>query len=369
MSDGVRQRKSGKWEARLTVNGRRKSKYAATKKEAQVKYLALQNEAGLGYSETPSEMTVAEYLDRWLADTVRPNRRYKTVTSYERVVENHIKPHVGPLRLGKLVAAHLKGFRSALAARKGDDAVGKHTIWYACIILKAAMRSASGDGLIPVNPFADVRLEKPATKKMTPWTMVDAQRFFAHTEDKKDRLLAFYVLATATGLRHGELLGLRWEDINFDAGTISVRRSLEERTEGAFALGEVKTAKSEGTISVAKTALSALRAHKLRYGAAGKGEAAGFVFTTRNGTFYRQTNVRKSFKARAKAAGVTPITVHSLRHTCATLLLESGEDLKNIQALLRHADFSTTANTYAHVTAKAKALTAGRMDALFTEET
>lgn len=370
----IRQRSDGKWEGRLTVHGKRKSVYADRKEDLLKKLDALRLQAG-----TPllsgSEMKLGEYLDFWLRSEVQPKRRYKTYESYRYTVENHIKPHIAHIPLQKLNP----GVMLALAEAHRATKTKAPTSWYARIILKIAVRQAVFPlRLLNTNPFADVRLEKPPTRDMKTWSMAEAKKFFAVAEDREDRLWAFYVLGVLTGLRHSELLALQPSDFDFKAGTLSVSKQLLEKrippppdappdTDGTteFSLEPAKTKASKATIPVPPEVLAVVKKHlenEFR-----KGRRQPFLFMTKNGTHYSQANVRKAFKTSVKAAKVTKIRIHDFRHTCATLLLEDGKDLKDIQFLLRHANYTVTANTYAHVTTKKARAIADSMGRMFRE--
>jgi integrase len=372
----IRQRPDGKWEARFTVHGKPKSVYAATKQEVIKRLDELRATAGIPLS-SGAEMKLGEYLDFWLRTIVKPKRRYQTYESYRHTVEKHIKPYLGHIPLQKLNPGLMLMLEEAHKAQ--GDKFRAATSWYARVVLKIAVRQAVFPlRLLNLNPFADVRLEKPATRKMQTWSMEDARKFFSSAEKRKVRLLAFYVIGVLSGLRHSELLALKATDFDFKVGTLSITKQLLAKrikppegsppgTEGTteFSIEPVKTKASEGVIPVPNEVLDIVKTHMANELA--KGRRHEFLFMTKNGTHYEQTNVRSAFYRTVKAAGVPRIRIHDFRHTCATLLLEAGKDIKDIQYLLRHANFTITANTYAHVTTKKARAIADTMGELYRQ--
>lgn len=354
----VRERDDGSWEARLPISGVRKSAYAATKGEALAALDRLRLEAGLGYSRG-NDMLYREYAEAWLRDTVLTSCKPKTYESYFNTLRLHVTPYVGGLALKDITPATLKSIETALRAKK----VGKASNRYARAIFRLSINAAKRDGLIRENPFAEVRMPGYKPAKRPTWSMDEAQKFFKAAEDHWF-LHAFAVLAVSEGLRHGEMLGLRWADIDFKARTIDVKFQLEESRgkPTIFSLVPPKSDASRAKIVLTDACASALIRHREKM--LKKGIRSEFVFVTKNGTHFLKSNVTRAFQSVIKSAGVPRIRIHDLRHTCATVLLEAGADLKEIQLLLRHSQFSITADTYAHVTPKMAAATAAMMDGL-----
>jgi integrase len=181
-----------------------------------------------------------------------------------------------------------------------------------------------------------------------------------------DRLAALYVLAIATGMRQGELLGLRWQDVDLDAGRLTIRHTLRL---GTRELAEPKTERARRTLRLGADSLLALREHRRRQ--LGERLAAGrrwvdgdFVFTTSIGTPLDSRNVTKAFQRILAAAGLPHQRFHDLRHACATLLLEDGEELGVVSRILGHSHIATTADVYAHLTPAMLERSAARMDAI-----
>ena len=176
------------------------------------------------------------------------------------------------------------------------------------------------------------------------------------------------MLAVGTGMRQGELLGLKWEDVDLEAGTLQVRRTLSTATGGGFRFGAPKTAKSRRSVKLPGAAISALKRHRRaqleeRMRLAGLFADHGLVFASRVGTpVSRQDLVARSFKPLLKRAGLPDVRFHDLRHTCATLLLGRGVHAKLVQELLGHSTISVTLDTYSHVLPGMSDAAAGAMD-------
>lgn len=373
----VVRRKNGTWEAKLSLGydaaGKRIRKvvYAPTKAAALNALATLRLEAGKGYV-SGDRLTLAEFLERWLQDHVDKKCRYKTQKSYRDVVTRYIVPCLGTLKMTEIRPTTMDGFIAALGKLKYVGKGGKPTVgvppastFYACNVFKIAIRWAAAKEVIDRNPFADVRLVHPVQRVSEPWTVEDAGTFFNYVESRNEPLAALFKVDALTGLRHGELLALRWTDVDLKTGTISVAHTLEERLDGGatrFSLQPVKTKSSVATIAIPDVAVAALREHRLRAGATGISE---FVFMTRNGTHYLQTNVLYKFKKLCLEAGVPVLRVHDLRHTCATLLRKAGMGLDRVQAQLRHSDIAVT-QRYAHVTPEVTRDNAEAMDGMFS---
>jgi integrase len=195
---------------------------------------------------------------------------------------------------------------------------------------------------------------------MRPLSAAEARRLLEAAGEAGDRLEAFYVLALHTGMRRGELLGLKWEDIDLGSvgkpATLRVRRTLTRTGNGkGLALGEPKTKKSRRTVRLTPRAVDALKRHRARQAeeklkAGALYEDLGLVFATEGGTPINPSNIRqRSFAPLLKKAGLPGITFHDLRHTCASLLFQRNIHPKFVQELLGHASVAITLDTYSHM--------------------
>ena len=295
--------------------------------------------------------TVGDYLDRWLSDAVRGTVRESTFSRDRYLVTNHIKPTLGRLKLKNLNALHLQSFyRERL-----DSGLSGSTVQKIHHILHKALSQAVKWNLIPRNPADAVKAPTASSTKEThPLSASEARRLLERARD--DRLEALYVLAFHTGMRRGELLGLKWEDVDLDGPTIRVRRTLTRSENGRrLSLGEPKTKKSRRIVRLTPRAVEALRRHRAKQAeeklkAGNLYQNQGLVFTTGCGTPINPSNLlRRSFAPLLKSAGLPRITFHDLRHTCASLLFQRNVHPKLVQELLGHASIALTLDTYSHM--------------------
>jgi integrase len=292
-------------------------------------------------------MTIGEYLDRWLAD-VRDTVRKSTHEGYEYAIEPHIKPALGRIKLKDLNPAQIRWFyRDRL-----DSGLSPATVHKQHVVLHKALKAAVADGLIPRNAAAGLKLPRITREEIAPLTEEESRRLLETVRGA--RLEALYVLALSTGMRLGELLALKWEDVDLEGGRLRVRRTLTHAGK-AFVLGEPKTKNSRRTIRLTKGANSALKAHLSRQfeemeRMGSLYQPGGLIFATEGGTIVNPSNLRnRSFKPLLKRAGLPPIRFHDLRHTCATLLLSKSVNPKVVSEMLGHASISITLDIYSHL--------------------
>ena len=219
-------------------------------------------------------------------------------------------------------------------------------------MLKSALEHAVREEEIPRNVARNVRTGTPRPRRFNPLTTDEARRFL--TAAQRHRLTALFELALRTGLRKGELLGLRWEDVDLDAGTASIRRTLQRTTSRGLATLPTKTISSERRIALPASCVASLRAHRVQQAreeeqAGPNWQGSGYVFTRPDGHPIEPATLTRHFNALLRDARLRPIRFHDLRHSTATLLLEQGVELVVIKELLGHAHIGVTATVYAHV--------------------
>ncbi len=292
-------------------------------------------------------MTLGEYLDRWLKD-VLDTVRQSTYQGYEYAIRPHIKPALGRIKLKDLSPAHARWFyRDRL-----DSGLAPATVHKLHVVLHKALKAAVADGLVPRNVTAELKLPRITREEIDPLDAKGARRLLEAA--RGDRLEALYVLALNTGMRQGELLALKWEDIDLERSLVRVRRTLTHSDKG-FVLGEPKTKKSRRTIRLTAGSVQALRDHPTRQleemeRVGSIYEPGGLMFATEAGTIINPSNLRnRSFKRLLKCAGLRPIRFHDLRHTCATLLLSKDVNPKIVSEMLGHSSVSITLDIYSHL--------------------
>jgi integrase len=292
--------------------------------------------------------TVASYVDEWLAGR-RSALRQSTWASYRDVLEGRVVSRLGALRLDKLTAKHVADLAVDLEQHGGRDerrgpGLSARSVRYTLTVLTRALDDAVKRGLIPRNPAEHVDRPRVADKEMEWWSIGEARTFLNYTAD--DRLSALWTLLLTTGLRRGEALGLKWDDIHFDAGRLAVRRTLV--TVGyQIRWSEPKTQASRRAVALDPGTVTTLRAHRARQLeerlAVGAGYLdQGLVFCDVAGEPLHPDGVTQRFDRLVRNASLRRIRLHDLRHTAATLMLEAGVPLKAVAERLGHSSTRTT---------------------------
>jgi integrase len=349
----TRHKKSGLYMARYTVQTptgpKRKTVYGKTREAVANKLARALADRADGLVFDDENLTVGEYLDSWLKGSVRGSVRDSTFDRYEVAVRVHIKPALGRLKLKKLGPAHLAGFyRGRLDAGQAPASVNKLHV-----TLHKALDQAVEWRMVPRNVAEVVKAPRPTAKEEMRTLSAEETRLLIEASSG-DKLGALYVLAVTTGLRQGELLALKWRDVDLENTKVCVRRTIT-KSGGKLLLGEPKTKASRRTISLTGSAVQSLRSHLARQmedvqRLGDLYEDQGLVFASEAGTLINPTNLRRrSFASLLRRAGLPRIRFHDLRHTCATLLFSRNTHPKFVQELLGHSNISITLNTYSHV--------------------
>jgi integrase len=294
-----------------------------------------------------------------LQQSIRVKVAATTFARYEQHVRLSIIPHLGAIKLDKLTSMHIANFYAAME-KAGESAANRKKVGKC---LRQVLRYAVDMGQIPASPAQRVALPKAAKPEIAVLDPSRVGRFL--DEVKKDRRYALYVMAVDTGMRQGELFGLQWPDIDFESGSLSVVRSLENIGD-ELRVKDVKTTASRRWIELSAFALSVLHEHRKRMLA--EGHASGPVFCDTVGGHLRRSNFhRNSFKQLLRRAGLPDIPFHALRHNCAMMLLMANESAKVVSERLGHARIQTTLDTYTHVLSTMQKRAAEKMDGFFQQ--
>ena len=344
--------KSGLWRGSYwapTAKGmKRRYVSGKTRQECARKLTKAMSDRDGGLVFDAGSLTVGEYLNRWLKD-VKDTVRESTYERNDQLVRLHIRPALGRIKLKALTIAHARWFyRERL-----NSGLAPATVHKIHIVLHKALKAAVADGLTPRNVAAGLKLPRITREEIDPLSPEETRRLLDAASG--DRLQALYVLAIATGLRQGELLALKWEDVDLERGVLRVRRTLT-RTGGKVSLGEPKTKKSRRSVNLTSAAVKALHAHLSRQleemeRMGSLYRPGGLVFANEIGGIINPSNLRnRSFARLLKRAGLPPNTrFHDLRHTCATLLLSRNVNSKIVSEMLGHSSIAITLDTYSHV--------------------
>jgi integrase len=361
----IRKRPNGTWEARISLpNGKRKSLYGETRGEVQAKLKAAQRDLDNGLDLSAGKQTMGQFLDRWLEDVAKSRVRPKTHHSYAQLVRLHLKPELGHIPLTSLTPQHVQ----AMMTRKTAAGLSPRTVQYLRALLRCALKEAVKWSLVGRNVATLVDPPRSVRKPVQPLTAEQARHFLDTT--RNDRLGPLFHVAITTGLRQGELFGLRWEDVNFDAGTLTVRHALQ-RIDGEPKLVEPKTALSRRTITLPVSAITAFREQRIRQLeerllAGSAWHDWGLVFSSSIGTPLEPSNVTKRLHKLLETADLPRQRFHDLRHCAASLLLAGGVAPRTIMGILGHSQISLTMNTYAHLSPALERDAADRLDAILT---
>jgi integrase len=327
----IYRRKDGSWVAQYTVGEKRRYIYGKTRKDvaARLNKAIAERDSGIVYDS--ENLKVADYLDRWL-DSIRDTLRERTWRRHEEITRLHLKPTIGSIRLDKLNALEVQ----ALYRSKLDSGLSPRTVQIIHATLYKSLKQAVRWSLVPRNVCEVVIPPRVPKSEIKPLDSRQAKKLLATARDTQPFFYPLYALAVTTGMRSGEILGLQWRDVNLDAGTLQVRRTVFNG-----AVSAPKTSRSNRGIRLPKMAVEALRRHP---------RSSEWVFCSKNGTSLSVHNLHnRSWKPLLRRAGLPNIRFHDLRHTCATLLLSKGVHPKLVQELLGHSSIEITLDTYSHV--------------------
>ena len=345
----VTPRKDGRWAAYITLeNGKRKYFYAKTKKAALDLLRKAQLEQMQGTLVTSSpRLTVAKFFTQWI-EKRKPAVKIRTYERYESFIRLQVIPHVGNIQLQKLTPMHLQSLYSKLLG-DGKKASTVNTLHW---MIHRALSDAVKWELIAKNPCKAVEPPRRARYEFRVLTVEEAQKLLAIA--RGHGMEALFVLALTTGMRRGELLALKWQDIDFEGGALHVRRAFTRAKGQRYLEAEPKTQKSRRSILLAPGTIEVLKQHRLKQLEAKRQagedwEERDLVFCTAVGTPLNPNKVLERFGTLLKRAGLPHIRLHDLRHSVATLLLKLDVHPKIVQELLGHGRIAETLDIYSHV--------------------
>ncbi len=348
-----------------TGKRRRRSKTCRTLKEAKIERAKWQTEIDRGTALEPSKTTVAELIDRWLADVAAHNVKPSTLEDYAGTINKHITPALGSVAIQKLTIDQVQTFYAA----KLRDGTSPRTVQLCHLRLSQALKQGVQWGLLPRNVAGFVKPPRVTYKRDDVWSVDEGRTFLATAED--DSLHPFWLLALKTGMRRGELLGLRWRDLDLDRAMAHVRQSVIVYA-GAPHIQTPKTATAQRAVKLSPDVVAALRDHRTAWAArklaAAEWQETDLIFCTRTGGPLNPNNIARAHEVIVKRSGVRRIRFHDLRHTHATWLLQSGQPVKVVSERLGHARVSITLDTYAAVLPDMQDRAVEAFDALMAAE-
>lgn len=357
----IRKRKDGRWEGRYTAGhdpetGKAIYKNVLGKTQAEVKEKLKQ---AIGETQAlditkAGKYTVGEWMEVWFQDYAKIKVRPSSHQTYQGYIHNHIRPNIGDIPLEKLTSLDLQKFYKKLLAQGRVDRVeakgqpkglSAKTVRNIHQILSSALKLAQEHRLILTNPAEGCALPRVEHQEMKTLTTVQLASFFR--EARESGVFELYYLELATGLRRGELLGLKWEDIDLERGNLRVRRQVS-RINGEVVEAPLKTKNAYRTLPLAEDTVSVLKEQRRKVG------NSPWVFPSPNGGPISPDSVLHMLHRVLKRAGLPKVRFHDLRHTFATLALQNGVDVKTVSGMLGHFSAGFTLDTYAHITSAAQ---------------
>jgi len=364
----VRQRENGTWEARCTINGKRKSFYGEKQSDVLKAMRAAQAAADSGAYFEPQRINLAKWLDLWLDEYVKPSSKPLTYTTYKSRIDTHIKPALGGIKLTALNSTKIQVFYNDLLR---VNELSPKTIKNIHGILHKALDQALKLRYIGLNPADACILPRVEKKEIKPLNETEIAAFLVEIQNDEP-LRDLFTVALFTGMREGEICGLSWDSVNFKDGTITVKQQLckEKEKGGQHYIAPTKNDKMR-TLTAAPFVMDILkrvqetqRSDQLALGSAWQ-NSFNLVFTDKAGRFIYPQTAFKHFKAIAAKIGRPDARFHDLRHTYAVTALQEGDDIKTVQQNLGHATASFTLDVYGHVSEKMKKESAARMQSYF----
>ena len=357
----------------LTTNGTRRRivVYGTSSDDVGEKLRRKMADSDKGIPVSAKAWTMAEYLRYWLEHVVKV-RRPKTYQGYEGIVRNYLIPGLGKKKLHRLTAPDVRTFFTQVRSRcrcctEGIDArreeprccaIGRccdlrlsvRSVQFIHAVLRNALQNAMREELVGRNVAKLVQVETPNYRVNRGLSVEQARTLLR--EASGDRWYAFYVLALYLGMRRGELLGLRWRDVDFEAQQLEIVNTLQ-RVDGELRFVPPKTRSSERTIPLPQICLDALKAHRARQAedrlkVGDYWQDSDCVFATVIGTPVEPDNIRRSWYPLRERIGLEGVKLHDLRHSCVTLLLSIGVPPNVVREIVGHAHIGVTMEIYAH---------------------
>lgn len=370
----IRKRKDGRWEGRYTAGrdpetGKAIYKNVLGRSQAEVKEKLKQaiGEAQALDITKAGKYTVEEWMEVWFQDYAKIKVRPSSHQTYQGYIHNHIRPNIGDIPLEKLTSLDLQKFYKKLLAygrvdrleAKGQPkGLSAKTVRNIHQILASGLKLAQEQRLILTNPAEGCALPRVEHQEMKTLTTVQLASFFR--EARESGVFELYYLELATGLRRGELLGLKWEDIDLERGDLRVRRQVS-RINGEVVEAPLKTKNAYRTLPLAEDTVSVLKEQRKKVG------NCPWVFPSPNGGPISPDSVLHMLHRVLKRAGLPKVRFHDLRHTFATLALQNGVDVKTVSGMLGHFSAGFTLDTYAHITSAAQRQAAQTMGSVLAE--
>ncbi len=360
----IYQRPSGSWRAQISLNGKRISFSDKTKAECQQWLRKMQFHLDRGYNHHGGKIILGTYLNEWL-ETSKVSLRPNTVYQYGLTIKNHIIPYIGNIQLMDLRLDRIEQLYAELIA----DGIGTRTVRLTHSVLHRALEKAVKYGLIVRNPSQGAALPRKQQPEMQVLDTSQATQLIIAASGSHYE--ALYHLAIKTGMRQGELFGLKWSDLKWNSGTLYVQRQVQRVKGQGWGFTEPKTKAGRRPIELGEGTLQVLRLHKKRQELqkaviGDRWQEHDLIFTSSVGTPCDASNLRVDFLKLLEKAGLQNIRFHDLRHTAASIMLNNGIPLIVVSKILGHSRPSITLDVYGHLYHEMQTEAAKKMDEIIT---
>jgi integrase len=354
-----------RWVAEITLEtGKRKKAYCKTRQEAQRKKNEMLRELERGMLATGPQRKLGEYIQDWLENTHKSKLRLSVYLNYRKHVK-HIVAGLGDIWLQKLTPQQVQSFLT----KKLDEGLSPKYVREMLGVLRLALKNAVQWGYISRNVCDLVTRPRVPKHNIAPLTLEQAQRFRQHLQGHRFEVLI--TMAVVTGMRRGELLSLRWSNIDFQRGILQVLHTVDRFTGYGYVEGEPKSAAGVRSIRLPAFLMEMLKQHRVQQ-VAQKSQAKTWqerdlVFPNSRGGYLHPNHLGEAFRELLEEAGLPSIRFHDLRHSAATILLSMGVNIKVIQEMLGHSDISITLRVYGHLLPSMQQEAVDRWDSVFQE--
>lgn len=338
---------SGKWCVQVSLGGRRLTKYFDTQSECRQWLREINRKIDQGLTFAAASLRVSAYLAEWIK-VMEHSLSPKTWVRYDQIVRDHIVPHLGRIKLVELRPNQIQ----SLYMIKLDEGFSVRSVRMIHAVLRNALNQAIVWGVISKNPAVATKPPKRQKKEMKYLNEEQVKVLLSSVEDT--RFEALYYIAVTTGLRRGEILGLKWIDVDWDNRNLQIRRQLQRVYKKGMQFSEPKTRKSNRVVALGKVTIEKLRKHQelqkeQKKHLADQWQENDLIFPSTIGTPYEPRNLSRDFQLLLEKLGLPRVRFHDLRHTAATLMFKQGIHPKVVQERLGHSSISLTLDTYSHL--------------------
>lgn len=348
----IYQIKNGRWVAAITIgynkngNPKRKVYYGRTRKEAQEKLVKAQHLFNTGKLTQKSlkNITLAEWLDTWLNVFKKNAVKATTFRSYQKIIELYIFPELGHVQLKNLSTPQIQMCINSLE-------VSPRTVQYAVTILRQALKQAQAQGYVNSNVAVNVALPRSTQGKARALTLEEIKKVFSIINNPIHYTIYYALLST--GVRRGELIALKWQDVNLENKVFNINNAVTKNVEGKWVVDSPKTAESIRAFTIPDKLVAVLKKHRSKQNkqilrARSLYNNQNFIFCRDDGERYDPDYISRRWKMYCDKVGIKS-NLHELRHTFATLSLQGGVDVTTVSKMLGHRDVTTTLNVYSHI--------------------